>query len=67
MEVADGFGMDGALAVDAEMFSGEGTENAGSVGNRLAVALGEPTGCAVVSVQDFVDDGGRESWVSAMP
>ena len=54
------------MVVDAEMFSGKGTVDAGSVGNGLAVALGEPTGCAVDSVQNFVDNGGRESWVGAV-
>jgi hypothetical protein len=67
VEVAKRFGVDGALVVDAEVFAGKGTVNARSVGNGLAIALGEPTGCAVDSVQYFVDDGGRESWVDAVP
>ena len=67
MEVAYRFWMDGALVVDAEVFAGERAVNAGSMGNGLAIALGEPTGCGVDSVQDFVDDGGRESWVGAVP
>ena len=59
--------MDGALVVDAEVFAGKGTVNAGSMGNELAIALGESAGCAVDSVQNFVDVGGRESWVGTVP
>ena len=33
----------------------------------MAIALGEPTGCAVDFVKNFVDDGGRESWVGTVP
>ena len=58
--------MVGALVVDAEVFAGKGTVNAGSVGNGLAIALGEPVDCAVDSVQNFFDDGGLESWVGTV-
>ena len=59
--------MDGALVVDAEVFAGKGTVNAGPVRNGLTIALGEPAGCAVDSVQDLVNNGGCESRVGAVP
>ncbi len=59
--------MDGTLVVDAEVFTGKGAVNAGSMGNGLAIALGKPTGCAVSSVQNFVDDEGREACVGTVP
>ena len=67
MEVAYRFCMDGALVVDAEVYAGKEAVNAGSMGNGLVIALSEPAGCAVDSVQNFVDDGGREAWVGTVP
>ena len=48
--------MDGALVVDVVVFAGEGTVHAGSVGNGLAIAFGEPADCAVDSFQNYIDD-----------